>query len=86
MSDTETKPLTMSVEEAAALIPCSVEHYKRRLAAGIWPGAKPSREWRVTPAQVQQAIDISSTKTHGLEQPRASGLSLKSRTIKRKST
>lgn len=85
MSDTETKPLTMSVEDAAALIPCSIDMYKRRLASRTWPGTKVGHIWRVTPAQVQQALDQMATKARDPDPPRPSGLSPRSRTIKRKS-
>lgn len=81
---TITETLTMSVADAAALIPCSEDLYKRRLASRTWPGTKIGHEWRITPAQIQQAIDISSTKARDPEPPRPSGLSPRSRTLKRK--
>lgn len=82
---TTTDTLTMSVADAAAQIPCSEDMYKRRLASRTWPGTKVGHIWRVTPAQLQQALDQMATKVRDPEPPRASGLSPRSRTFKKKS-
>ena len=86
MTDTTVAPpLTLLIEDAAPLLRCTPEHYKHKLRTEQWPGVKIAGRWYVTPAQVQQALDLSSTQAREPEPPRPSGLSRRSRTFKRKS-
>lgn len=51
--------LTYTPAEAAAMIPCKERWLVDQLRAGRFPGRKIARDWRMTRADIEEAIEIS---------------------------
>ena len=49
--------LTLSVEEAAPLFPCSPRWLTEQLRSGRLPGRKIGRKWRLTDDDIREGLD-----------------------------
>lgn len=58
MTTTETPPQAYPVAVAAARLECSETWYKTKLRDKVFPGRKIANKWRVTEADIQEALEI----------------------------
>ncbi len=59
--------LTYSITEAAAMIPCNERWLLDKLRAGGFPARKMGREWRMTLADINRAIEICAATTTSVQ-------------------
>jgi hypothetical protein len=58
---THDHPLTYSIAEAAAMIPCSEDWLTKRLRDGTFTARKIQRQWRLTMGDIDSIIDACTS-------------------------